>query len=134
MERRQLGSHLHPQLGVQVRQRLVHQECLRLAHDRAAHGHALALSPRERARPALEQLLETDDPGGRPNSAIDLALRHFLHGERERHVVEDRHVRVEGVVLKDHRDVAVARGDIVDDVRADPDYAVTDLLQPGQHP
>ncbi|MNC94024.1 hypothetical protein D3C83_107820 [compost metagenome] len=39
----QLAAHLHPQLGVQVRQRLVEQEHLRLANDGAAHRHALAL-------------------------------------------------------------------------------------------
>src|ERR687894_149642 len=35
--------HLHAQLRVEVRERLVHQIRLRLAHDRAAHRDALAL-------------------------------------------------------------------------------------------
>ncbi len=34
-----------------------------------------------------------------------VAPRHALHPEREAHVVRDRHVRVQGVVLEDHRDV-----------------------------
>ena len=50
-----LQPRLRAQLGVEVGQRLVEQEHLRLAHDGAAHGHALALAARELARLALEQ-------------------------------------------------------------------------------
>ena len=35
--------------------------------------------------------------------------------QAEGHVVVDAHVRVERVVLEDHRDVAVLRRDVVDD-------------------
>ena len=53
-----LGAHGHPQLGVEVGQRLVEQEYLRIAHDRAAHGDALALAAGELARIAVEQMAE----------------------------------------------------------------------------
>ena len=59
-----LRAHLHAQLRVEVRQRLVHEERLRLAHDRAAHRDALALAARERARLALQERLEPEDPRG----------------------------------------------------------------------
>ena len=59
-----LGAHLHPQLGVEVRQRLVEQEHLRIAHDRAAHGDALALAARELARIAFQQCGQPEDFGG----------------------------------------------------------------------
>jgi hypothetical protein len=39
-----LGAHLHPELGVEVAERLVEQEDLGIAHDGAAHGDALALA------------------------------------------------------------------------------------------
>ena len=39
-----LGPHLDPQLRVEVREGLVHQECPRLAHDRATHRDPLALA------------------------------------------------------------------------------------------
>jgi hypothetical protein len=42
-------------------------------------------------------------------------------------------VGVEGVVLEDHRDVAVTRRQIVHAAVADVDAALADLLQPGQH-
>ena len=55
MQRLQLGAHLHAQLGVEVGQRLVEQEHRRLAHDGAAHRHALALAAGELARLALRK-------------------------------------------------------------------------------
>ena len=58
---RELRPHRDAQLGVEVAQRLVHQERLRLAHDRAAHGHALALAAGELARLAVHHLVEAED-------------------------------------------------------------------------
>jgi hypothetical protein len=51
--------HLDAQLRVEVRERLVYQERLRLAHDRAPHGDALALPARGCAG-TLEQLFEPE--------------------------------------------------------------------------
>jgi hypothetical protein len=59
-----LEAGLRAQLGVQVGQRLVEQEHLRLAHDGAAHGHALALAAGQFARLALQQVAEFEDLGG----------------------------------------------------------------------
>jgi len=43
-------------------------------------------------------------------------------------------VRVERVGLEDHGDVAILRRDVVDHSFADPDGAVADLFQAGEHP
>ena len=59
-----LGAHRDAQLGVEIGERLVEQEHLRIAHDRAAHGDALALAAGELARIAVEQRLEAEDLGG----------------------------------------------------------------------
>ncbi len=53
--------------------------------------------------------------------------------QREADVLRDRHVRVERVVLEHHRHVAVARLQVVDDTLADPDLALADLLEAGDH-
>jgi hypothetical protein len=42
-------------------------------------------------------------------------------------------VRVEGVVLEDHRDVAVLGGHVVDEAIADPDLATGGLFEAGDH-
>ena len=106
LDARDLGAHLHAQLRVEVRERLVHQEDLRLAHDRASHRHALALAAGELARLAVEVVDEADDARRLLDPPPRLRLRHLPHPQREADVLRDRHVRVERVVLEDHRDVA----------------------------
>jgi hypothetical protein len=66
---RELGAHAHAQLRVEVRERLVHEERLRLAHDRAAHRDALALAAGERGRLAVEQLVEAEQLARRARPA-----------------------------------------------------------------
>ena len=133
LQRVDLGAHLHAQLRVQVRERLVHQEGLRLAHDRASHRHPLALAARERARLALEVLLDLQGLRRVPHPLLDLVLRQLAQLQPEGQVLLDGHVRVERVVLEDHRDVAILGSEVVDDPLPDPDLAAADLLEPGQH-
>ena len=56
LQPRHLGAHLDAQLGVEVGQRLVHEERRRVADDRAAHGDPLALAAGEVGRLAVEVL------------------------------------------------------------------------------
>ena len=42
-----------------------------------------------------------------------------------------RHMRIERVVLEHHRDVAVARAHVVDDLAADLDVARIGVFEPG---
>ena len=134
LQRRDLAPHLDPQLRVEVRERLVHQEGRRLANDRPAHRHPLALAAGELARLALEQVAHSKDLGRLGDLGLDLGLRDARHLEPEADVVAHRHVRVERVALKDHRDVALARRQFGDVDAADPDRARRHLLEPGDHP
>jgi hypothetical protein len=52
---------LSAQFGVEVRQRLVKQKHLRLAHDCAAHGHTLALATGQFTRLALQQVAQLQE-------------------------------------------------------------------------
>ena len=61
MEARDLGAGLDAQLGVEVGQRLVHEEHGGLADDGPAEGDALALAAGELLGLAVEQLLELED-------------------------------------------------------------------------
>ena len=56
LQRRDLRTGLDAELGVEVRQRLVHEEHLGLTHDGAAHGDALTLATGEGLRLAVEVL------------------------------------------------------------------------------
>ncbi len=67
-----LGAGLHAQFGVEVGERLVEQEDLRLAHDGAAHGHALALAARQLAGLARQQLLNAQNAGRFLHAVVDV--------------------------------------------------------------
>ena len=134
LDPRHLRAHLHAQLRVQVRQRLVHQERLRVAHDRAAHRHPLALTTGQIRRLALQMLLQIQDPGrlGRPSGRSRPCRSWRL--EREAHVVAHRHMRIQRVVLEHHRDIPIARRQIVHPLAADDQITIGDVLQPRDHP
>jgi hypothetical protein len=106
---------------------------MRLPHDRATHRHSLALAAGESPRLALEQPLEPEDLGGLLHAAVGLVLRHLLQLQPEGDVVVDAEVRVERIALEHHRDIAVARGDVVDHAVADAHDALRDVLEPGDH-
>ena len=89
LQLRDLGARLDAQLRVEVRERLVHQERRRLAHDRAAHRDALALAAGERARLALQVLLEPEELRGPLDALVDLRLRHLPEPQPERDVLVD---------------------------------------------
>ena len=133
LELRDVGAHLDAQLGVEVRERLVHQEDLRLANDRAAHGDTLALAAGELLRPALEVRRQVEHLRGPGDALVDDLLVRLAQAQAEGDVLGDAQVRIERVVLEDHRDVALLRRHVVDDPAADRDRAAGDVLEPGDH-
>ena len=58
-----LGAHLHARPHIQVRQRLVEQEHLRVAHDGATHRHALPLPAGQMAWIPVEIQRQPQDLG-----------------------------------------------------------------------
>ena len=100
---------LEAQLGVEVGERLVEQEQLRLADDRPGQRHALLLAAGELAGRAREQVADVDLGGGGGDRALDLARRRADHLQRKADVLRHRHVRIERVALEHHRHVALAR-------------------------
>ena len=128
-----LGSHLDTQLGVQVRERLVHQEGVRLTHDRPAHRHPLALPARQMAWLPIEILSQPQDPGGLVDAPSHLRFGHLPEREPECDVVAHGQVRVKCIGLENHGDVAIAWGHIVDHPVADFHFAFRDPLESGDH-
>src|SRR3954468_17572243 len=133
LERGDLRTRRHTELGVQVGQRLVHEEDLRLTDDGAAHRDTLALTTGERLRLAVQVLGEVEDLRGLLDLLPDLRLVDAGDLEREAHVVGDRHVRVERVVLEHHGDVPVLRRQVRDVAVTDTDGTAVDVLEPRQH-
>ena len=54
LQRPDLGAQLHPQIGFEMAERLIHQEQLRLSDDRPSDRHALTLTARELVRLSFE--------------------------------------------------------------------------------
>jgi hypothetical protein len=97
--------------------RFIHQEDLGVADDGAAEGDPLTLATGEGLRFAVEVFFDLQDLGGIVDPLIDLRFREMADLEAERHVVIDGHVRIKGVALEDHRDIAVLRRAIVANIR-----------------
>jgi len=58
VEKLELGPHLDAEIGVEIGERLIHQEAGRLAYDRTAHRDPLPLSARQRRRLAVKEALD----------------------------------------------------------------------------
>ena len=128
-----LGAGGDAELGVEVGQRLVHQENLRRTYDGTTHGDALSLAARERLRLAVEEVLQTQQVRGFLYSLLTFRLGNTSHLESKAHVVAHGHVGVQGVVLEDHSDVAVLGREVGDVTFTDPDGSGVDLLQAREH-
>ncbi len=126
-----LDAQLRAQLGVEVRERLVEEEDIDIAHQCPADGDALALAAGKRCRLSLEKRLDLQDLGGAGHPLVDLGLRHLGHLQAEGEVLLHRHLRIERIGLEHHADAAVL-GLFPSDVLAlDEDLPVGDLQQPG---
>ena len=129
----QLCAHLHAELCVEVRERFVHQEHLRTAHEGTPDRDPLALAAGQLARPTGEQLFDAEQARYVVDALLQLALLDLLLPKWESEVRGDGHVWVERVVLEDHRDVALRRRQVVDQASADSNLAAGHLLEPCDH-
>ena len=126
-----LEPHAHAQGGVKVRQRLVKEKGLGLAHDRAADGDALALPARQLAGLAVEIAREVEHLGRRLHAAVLLSAVHPRHAQRKRDVGAHRHVRIERIGLEHHRKPPPGRRRRRHVLPVDLDPARGHILEPG---
>ena len=128
-----LRTCLHTQFRIQVRERFVQQEHLRFTHDGTPKCDTLALTSREFFRLALEILPQPEDVRRLLDTLLYLLFGNVAEFETKSHVVEDRHVGIEGVVLENHGDVAVFWVNAIDNPFTDVQFPLGDFLQPGYH-
>ena len=77
---------------------------------------------------------DPEDLGGLLDLLFHLVLRHLPKLQRELQILSDGHVRIQGIVLKDHGDIPVLGGHVVDQLVVDVELAPGDVLQSGDHP
>src|SRR5699024_2017167 len=109
MELGDLNTHLDSQFCIQVGERLVHQEYLRVADDGTSHGNTLSLTTGKSLRFTVEQFLKVKDPCSLADFLVDLIFRNLAQLQSECHVVIYCHMRIQSVVLEYHRDITVFR-------------------------
>ena len=108
-----LPAHLDFQGGIQVGQRLIHQEKGRLVGQRPGDGHPLLLASGELRRIAILQFFHAHQPehGSGPLLSLGVRLKFgepaVLHGEH--HLLQHRHVGPKGVGLEHHADISLVR-------------------------
>ena len=129
----ELGAHLGAQLGVKVGERLVHEEDLGLLDHGAGKRHALALAAGELGGLSVQVLLQADDVRELLDAPVSLLLGNLGVDEAELHILPHAHGGVEGVVLEDHGDVALAGLGVVHADAVDEQVAGADLLQASDH-
>ena len=75
----QLIAHLETQLGVEVAERLVHEQDGRLRSQGAGDGHALLLAAGELGRVAVHEHADLDDAADAAHREVDLLLGELAH-------------------------------------------------------
>ena len=131
-----LEPHPVPELRVEVREGLVHQQHARPPHQRPADGDPLLLAARKLARLPVDHLTKSQHLDGAVYPFPDLRFvdRRPVRAppEPEAQVLRHTHVRIQGVGLEHHAETAGARGQVVDPVAPDQDVSRSDVLQAGQ--
>ena len=133
-------THLDAQARVQVGERLVEQQHLRLLDQRAGDRDALLLSAGELARLAPEVFLDLNELGRALHLLADLLAGIALPRrgipdvrQREGDIVRHGHVRIQRVILEDEPDVALLRHGGRHILLAEPDFALGDVLKARKH-
>ena len=125
--------HRLAQLEVERRQRLVEQERARHVDQRTGECDALLLATRQLIRASageLSQLHDVEHFLGAPDGVRFVDL---LGAQAERHVVEHRHVREQGVLLEHGVDVALMRRHIGDVAALEQNATTRRLFEAGDH-
>ena len=128
------GAHLHSQLGVQITQRLVHQQNTWLDNKSSGQSHTLLLTAGQFVGLPVCQMGDLHQFQRLVNLGFDLLGGHLPRLETVGYVLPDGQVGEDGVVLEDHANVALVGGNIVDPLFAKVKIAALDGVKTGDHP
>ena len=128
---------LQTQPRVQIGQRLVQKQHARHFHQRAGDSHALLLAAGQLAGLAVQQFLDLHQPSRLPGPVQHLLLGQLIRAgqvlQREKDVLQNRHVGIQGVILEHQPDAALFSGKLGHIVLTEENFAGGRLLQPADH-
>jgi hypothetical protein len=132
-----LGPSLHTETGVQVRKRLIKKENGRVSNQSTPHGYALALAARKLLGQTFEKIFDAKIGRSGLNflGNVVSAQTKFLPStlKSERKVRANIKMGIQGVVLEDHRDIAIPCRHLIDTLAIDTEVALGDVLETGNH-
>ncbi len=121
--------YLNPELRVQVGQRLVEEQNVRLGHDGPRQRDPLLLSARELTRLALLEPRETHHFQGAVHPLFLFTLGDLPHLQAERDVVPHVHMGEQRVGLETHGGVSPVRRDVVHQPVVEVDLPFVRLIE-----
>ena len=128
---RKFAPELFAQLVIEVRQRLVQQDEVRILDQRAGQRDTLLLASRKFMGPTIQHAGEPQNLRHPSDAAGDLGARQAGHAERRGDVVEHRKILIVDELLVDHGDVALLDRHGGDVAAIQPNLARGRPLQPG---
>ena len=127
------GTHLDTKFGVQVGQRLVHQENTGITDNRTTHGDTLSLAAGKSFRLTVKQVLQIQDLSCLFNGFFNLILRNLAELQTKCHVVKYGHMRIQGIVLENHGNISVLRVYVIHNLSVNFQRAGRNFLQTCNH-
>ena len=125
-----LAAHLHAELGVEVRERLVEQQAAGFHHQRPGEAHALLLATGHLVDGAVAVATEPHHFQSLRHPPLDLHLRDFPLLQAEGDILADGQVWPQRVALENHRRLALVRGEGGDICFPEENFPVGGRLQP----
>ena len=134
LELLQLDLELLAELEVERTERLVQQQSLRAIHERPSKRDPLPLAARQLRGLAAAVAPQAHELERLSRAPPPLVTRHLLHAQSVLHVLLNRHVREERVVLEDRVDVPRVGRQVRDVAPAELDRPLVGPLEAGYHP
>ena len=129
-----LCPHLAAQFGIEIGERLIKQENAAVLGQSAGHGDTLALTARERAGLAVEEFGQANHLSDLFDLGVDFCFRLLCQTQGKRDILGDVHMRVERIVLKDHRQITLFGFEVTDRLVVDVNLAFRDRFKSCDHP
>ena len=131
---RKLSSHGNSELGVQVGQGFIEQKHLWIPDNGSTKGYPLALTAGQLPRFAVKQLVDTKKISCLSDGPLDFNFGDLAHFQTETHIVINRHLGIQRVILKNHGDIAIPGMNIINKTIPDKHLTRRNHFQAGDQP